>query len=214
MPLVVSASVGWPRLLDPLPPGDHAAILTATSVTGIVGRLAGLELRDVLAVLLPGPSSAFVFLFRKPLFEPTVAAQTLRSGTGALNIAGCRIGLSGGTRRSGIAQHLLNDDGTEDRSHHWARTGHTVVEIGVGRWPPNVLIVHTPECARIDRQNQTLPMWTCSPTCPVPILDTLSGPTIVGRVSQEASRFYPQFGNEAEMLRWLATLVGATPPGS
>ena len=77
----------------------------------------------------------------------TVAAQTLHTGTGGLNIAGCRVGLSGGTRRSGQAQHLLKDDGTEDRSHHWARTGHTVVELDdTGRWPPNVLFVHGPGC--------------------------------------------------------------------
>lgn len=148
MPLVTSADPGWAKRLAFLPPGDHAAILTGTSATGIVGRLAGLELRDTLLVLLPGPATGIVFLFRKPFSEPTVAAQVLATGTGGLNIDACRVGLSGGTKRSGQAQHLLNDDGTEDRSHHWARTGHTVVEIAEGRWPPNVLFVHAPGCRR------------------------------------------------------------------
>lgn len=147
MALVMSAEPGWTANLAALPPGDHAAILTGTSATGVVGRLAGFELRDALLVLLPGPSTGFVFLFRKPVQASTVAAQVLATGTGGLNVAGCRVGLSGGTTRSGQAQHLLRDDGTEDRSHHWARTGHTVVEIeGLGRWPTNVLFVHTPEC--------------------------------------------------------------------
>jgi len=149
VPLVTSAVRGWTESLAALVPGDHAAILSGTSATGIVGRLAGLELRDVLSVLLPGPATGFVFLFRKPLAASTVASQMLATGTGGLNIAGCRVGLTGGTRRSGQAQHLLNDDGTEDRSHHWARTGHTVVEVSEGRWPPNVLLVHTPTCRQV-----------------------------------------------------------------
>jgi hypothetical protein len=148
----MSAERGWTEKLEGLFPGDHAAILTGTTATGIIGRLAGFELRDVLAVFLPGPSTGFVFLFRKPVKAPTVVAQVLATGTGGLNVAACRVGLSGGTKRSGQAQHLLNDDGTEDRSHHWARTGHTVVELAIGRWPPNVLFVHAPECRRVGQR--------------------------------------------------------------
>ena len=145
----MSAHRGWTKRLESLSPGEHAAILTGTTATGIVGRLAGFELRDVLAVFLPGPATGFVFLFRKPVEASTVVAQVMATGTGALNVAACRVGLSGGTKRSGQAQHLLNDNGTEDRSHHWARTGHTVVELATGRWPPNVLFVHSPECRQI-----------------------------------------------------------------
>lgn len=276
MPLVMSAVPGWASKLESLPPGDHAAILTGTTATGIVGRLAGLELRDVLTVLLPGPSIGFVFLFRKPVEASTVAAQVLATGTGGLNIAACRVGLSGGTKRSGQAQHLLNDDGTEDRSHHWARTGHTVVEIALGRWPPNVLFVHSPECKRVGERavrgnghwpsarglggvstnghvgqaglderhaDEAVADWVCAGSCPVPALDSLSGlrpSTLTGRAeptglyanpgdnhgtslfgggnshvyadSGGASRFYPQFQDFDEMLRWLNDLVGCRSP--
>ncbi len=149
MPLVTSATPNWTHHLERLPPGDHVAVMTGTASTGVVGRLLGWELRDVLLVLLPGPSAGYVFLFRNPISEPTVAAQMLATGTGGLNIGGCRVGTAGGTRRSGQAQHFLKDDGTEDRSHHWARTGHTVVEIAEGRWPPNVLLVHSPQCRQL-----------------------------------------------------------------
>lgn len=149
MPLVTSAVPGWQDQIADLPSGDHIAVLTGTHATGIVGRVAGLELRDALAVLLPGPGVGLVFLFRKPVSEPTVAAQMLKTGTGGLNIGACRVGLSGGTKRSGQAEHFYKDDGTEDRSAHWARTGHTVVELeGTGRWPPNILLVHADRCQR------------------------------------------------------------------
>jgi hypothetical protein len=144
MGLVTSATPGWTSQLEGLPPGDHAAVLTGTFATGVVGRLVGMELRDAMVVMLPGPDVGLVFLFRKPLSEPTVAAQTLKTGTGGLDIGACRVGSSGGTRRSGQALHPLKDDGTEDRSHHWARVGHTVVGLeATGRWAPNVLLVHS-----------------------------------------------------------------------
>jgi hypothetical protein len=149
VPLIARADHDWTSKLESLPPGDHVAILSGTSATGVRGRLAGLELRDTLTVLIPGPGVGFVFLFRRPFSESTVVAQTLKTGTGGLNIGGCRVGLTGGTKRSGQAEHFYKDDGTEDRSRHWARTGHTVVELATGRWPPNVLLVHAPECERV-----------------------------------------------------------------
>ena len=64
----------------------------------------------------------------------------LQHGCGALNIDGCRIGAVGGTARSGQAAYPKTLDGKEDRSGSWARTGHDIVEISMGRWPANVLL--------------------------------------------------------------------------
>ena len=69
----------------------------------------------------------------------TVAENVLVHGTGALNIDGCRVGVDGGTKRSHQAAHPRNPDGSEDRSQHWARTGHGAVPIDLGRWPANVI---------------------------------------------------------------------------
>lgn len=58
---------------------------------GIDGRMAGLELRDTLLVLRPGPRVGFVLLFRKRLSESGVVGQVLATGTGGINIEACRV---------------------------------------------------------------------------------------------------------------------------
>lgn len=86
------------------------------------------------------PAFEPIVLARKPLSAGlTVAANVLRWRTGALNIDGCRIGTEGATKRSGQAAYALTNDGKEDRSQHWARTGHDTVKVDAGRWPANLL---------------------------------------------------------------------------
>lgn len=85
----------------------------------------------------------------KPAVEPVVLAMkprqgsfaknVLKHGCGALNIDGCRVGTSGGTRRSYQAPYPRNEDGSEDRTD-WARTGHSVELIDEGRWPANLIL--------------------------------------------------------------------------
>ncbi len=86
------------------------------------------------------PATELICLARKPLSEKTVAANVLKHGTGALNIDATRIGTDGGTTRSHQAEYPKNTDGTEDRSDHWARTGHKINQLDKGRWPANVLL--------------------------------------------------------------------------
>ncbi len=83
------------------------------------------------------PAHEPILLARKPL-DGTVAANVQEHGTGAINVDGCRVGVEGGTTRSGQAEYPQNADGTEDRSECWARTGHQVESINAGRWPANV----------------------------------------------------------------------------
>ena len=52
-------------------------------------RAHGLELRDTILVLLPGPEIALAFLARKP--TTNVLADVLNTATGALYIDGCRV---------------------------------------------------------------------------------------------------------------------------
>jgi DNA modification methylase len=84
------------------------------------------------------PAHEPITVARKPLVG-TVAANVLEHGTGGLNIDMCRVGTDGGTTRSGQADYPKNPDGTEDRSHSWARTGHGIEPTNSGRWPANLI---------------------------------------------------------------------------
>ena len=52
---------------------------------------------------------------------------------------GCRVGTEGATKRSGQADYPRKDDGTEDRSGCWARSGHAIESVPQGRWPANLI---------------------------------------------------------------------------
>ena len=80
-----------------------------------------------------------ITLARKPLVG-TVAKNVLEYGSGSLNIGETRIGTSGGTMRSGQAEYPKLPDGREDRSGTWARTGHSILDSGTGRWPSNTIL--------------------------------------------------------------------------
>jgi site-specific DNA-methyltransferase (adenine-specific) len=84
------------------------------------------------------PALEPITVARKPLIG-TVAENVLAHGTGGINVDGCRVGVDGGTSRSGQAEYPKNPDGTEDRSAGWARTGHEVISISAGRWPANLI---------------------------------------------------------------------------
>jgi len=75
-----------------------------------------------------------IHICRKPLSEPTVSANVLKHGTGALNIDACRI--------------------------------------GAGRFPPNLILEHLPEC--LCKKTETVSAWKCAPDCPIANLDKQS----------------------------------------
>lgn len=84
------------------------------------------------------PAHEPIVLARKPL-TGTVAENVLAHGTGGLNIDGCRV--------------ATGDDLNGGAS--------------AGRWPPNLLLSHSPGCVASD----------CAPGCPVVELDRQSGDT-------------------------------------
>jgi site-specific DNA-methyltransferase (adenine-specific) len=177
-----------------LVPGAHVAVLADDVDVGIEGRFAGLELRDTLLLLRSGPVSSYIFLFRKPLTEGTVAGQTVATGTGGLNVEACRV--------------------------------------GVGRWPSNFVLVHGTGCCRnetawecesrcpvnlLDRQSGELTSGMMAAgqqrneskgkggyhdNFP----DEASSTGTYGD-SGGASRFFPQFKDEGELLAWVERLV-------
>ena len=72
------------------------------------------------------PAVELIVLARKPVSERNVAANVLAHSTGAVNIDGCRIG-------------------TEERADHAAGNG-------MGRWPANVVLSHSPGCIEVGRK--------------------------------------------------------------
>lgn len=146
----------WAQCLRVLKPGGHVVAFSGTrTVHRMVCAIedAGFEIRDMLSWLYGSgfpkshnagegwgtalkPACEPIVLARKPLSEPTVAANVLRWRTGALNIDGCRIGtednLNGGAYSGG--SKVLAD----------ATSYATGVNAGpfvqpTGRWPANVL---------------------------------------------------------------------------
>lgn len=103
------------------------------------------------------PAMELWWLARKPL-AGTVAENVEAHGTGALNIDGCRLGTEGGTREipTGKGNKLGDVLGVFGKCE--------TVDAGVGRWPPNVAISHSPECGE-----------QCAEGCAVAELDGQSG---------------------------------------
>jgi site-specific DNA-methyltransferase (adenine-specific) len=136
-----------------------------------------------------------ILMYRKPL-EGSILDNLRKWGTGALNIDGTRV---------------FTDWNEPDRSDSWKRSGHTkkpdAKKIAappgqginlhpLGRWPPNVIFVHAPECKEIDAASEK---WKCAPGCPVEDLD------------EGTRRFFPRlppFQYEGKVSRKEATLDG------
>lgn len=113
-------------------PGAHYAIVCGkdADLVGIGLRMMGFEVRDSLASIIDG-HVWITWLVRVPLSEPSITANIIKHGQGALHLAAVRVGseLVGGWR--GAASHL--HDGGLSRHGGEARPVR-------GRWPANVLV--------------------------------------------------------------------------
>lgn len=152
-----------------------------------------------------------IVVARKPLAR-TVAGNVLAYGTGALNVDACRVpaGQDYEAKCASVVGLASNRNG-----HAYGEwTGVRADSFSAaGRWPPNLLIVHHPDCA--DR---------CVPNCHATELDAQSGTstsrpgpprsgaagagwrtTSTGAEYADtggASRFYPQFRFNAKAGTW------------
>ena len=124
-------------------PGAHTVVITSeVPRDGIQARCSGLELRDSLAIFLPG-QTLHALLLRAPLAEKTVAAQVIATGTGALNIDGCRI--DGQPRTTHKDGNFPNPHTRETHVYGKYKVG-IEAEVPSGRWPTNVILIHGPGC--------------------------------------------------------------------
>jgi DNA modification methylase len=84
-----------------------------------------------------------IVVARKPL-AGTVAANVLEHGTGALNIAGCRVGTSKSVPAS--PKEARDNPVYDGIGSLPGRTTDLGFDPDTGRWPPNVLLAHLPAC--------------------------------------------------------------------
>lgn len=113
------------------------------------------------------PAHEPIVVARKPLIG-TVAENVEAHGTGALNIDGCRVapqarddyGRSASNARGTVNAH----NGFDGKAFKIAERSGDDYASPAGRWPPNILLSHTPECGE-----------TCAEGCPVAEMDRQSG---------------------------------------
>jgi hypothetical protein len=151
--IILEGHSGWTNQLTQLAPGAHVAVLTTDPEVAIEGRCKGLELRDTIAILCPGPRTTFAMLFRNPAGEATIADQVALTGTGAINVDGCRVAAdlseffsATGKPRSGAGhakgygmEGVFGGDAANPPNE-------------AGRWPPNLVIVHGVGCRNVGTQ--------------------------------------------------------------
>jgi site-specific DNA-methyltransferase (adenine-specific) len=135
--LFLSAPMDWGNVVGAMKPGAHLLFFNGVK-THHIGAIAaednGLEIRDTVAWVYDSggqtPDMLLVTVARKPL-EGIVAENTLKYGTGGLNIDGCRVQsqdnpMKWETPRGGI--WVTDPDATGE-----------LVENSKGRWPANLI---------------------------------------------------------------------------
>jgi len=202
-------------------PGQHLIVI-GSETDALSARAAGLTLRDSLLILTPGPRTLTAFLFRQPP-EGTIAENVLKHQHGGLNIDACRIGYGAKSldevRKEAGSPGRHSSKCQMDYEGGWGPRGDPIDFHPSGRWPTNLVLVHSPHCKQTGTKSvnvtpsrwkhytetpktsnntyaqdawtkehfmtsgvthdangqETVPNWTCSPDCPVRLLDEMSG---------------------------------------
>lgn len=152
---------GWaPAAYAAVLPGAHV-LCFGKNPHALEAEEAGFEVRDAIEVI--GPVRHRVWLLRRPIQEKNVVSQVLKTGTGALWIDGCRIASveknptisrRETARRTGHAPVHNRSAAEATADGRIERRGSPEVFMenrpseALGRWPPNLLLVHTPGCER------------------------------------------------------------------
>jgi len=143
-----------------------------------------------------------IHLLRKPCSEPTVAANVLKFGTGAMNIDGCRVegGASSGGSISG-ATALGQGSGW---NAHTNRTTTIDRTMPAGRWPANLVLQHLDGCVQDPDGTETVTAWVCGAGCPVATLDKQSGNT---KAVMRKPTGKPIYATEGSAMVWNSNSV-------
>lgn len=126
------------------------------------------------------PSWEPIVIARKPL-AGTVAANVLQHGTGGMNIDGCRVGFaSDADKASAFPGGKLTTYGAgtlagPGAAHDADRTEFTTQQNAAGRWPPNTVFIHHPECVQTGVTKVKTGMVVLKNTVPGTPSDSYSG---------------------------------------
>lgn len=137
------------------------------------------------------PSWEPILVFRKPI-EKTLAYNAQKYGTGGLNIDASRVPHAGA---SDFEKHKSGVDAIKARGGSMANSWKNSSDLSgandvtsAGRWPPNAVMTHSPECQKGDSG------WACIEDCPVRQLDIQSGPmkaTLAGLADPNVAHAHP-----------------------
>ena len=147
-------------------PGTYFVVLTAPDRSDEIAfkaRMDGLEVRDCYSIQTPsGPLTGF--LFRKPM-DSTVLKQTLRGGTGTLDIDAGRIGTSDNLNGGAYAKSTGHPTKRRWEGGPLTITGEKYKQ-PEGRFPSNFLLVHGSGCEQVGTKkvaaNPSSVYWTSS----------------------------------------------------
>ena len=117
------------------------------------------------------PAHEVWWLARVPIEGGSIARQVLETGTGAVNVSGCRVARPMGPDRS--LGKPRTDTGVYGKANKQRNP-----QDPAGRWPPNFLLSHSPDCGE-----------SCAEGCPVAELDEQGGERKSG--SRAAGTFAP-----------------------
>jgi len=102
-----------------------------------------------------------ILMFRKPVRESTVVGQVLKTGTGGINIDGCRVKHSS---PEDFAKHKAGVDAIKAKGGSMANSWKNSSDLSganevtsAGRFPPNVIIVHSDLCRKIGTESASMP---------------------------------------------------------
>lgn len=167
-----------------------------------------------------------ICLARKPLSEPSVAANVLKHGTGAINIDGCRISVDDDSYERNCSADRGHDENRGRQSAYGITAGRASK---IGRWPAN--IIH-------DGSDEVLAAFPSDAGAFAPVRGTEPSDAIANVYSARervathhhgdtgsAARFFysakadadDRFGSRhptvkpIDLMRWLTRLI--TPPG-
>lgn len=183
----------WREVYRVLKPGAHVFSFGGTRTWDLISmglRAAGFHSRDTIKGDLPGlawlqgqgmpkgsnlkPMWEPIAVFRKP-FKGTIIKNVEKHGTGKLQIDAARVKHA---NEADFLEHKAQVDAIKAkggvRGNSWKNSSDLSGANDVtrdGRWPPNVVIVHTPAC----QKSETDETWICHPSCSVSLIDQQSG---------------------------------------
>ena len=128
-------------------PGGHALVFGSHRVA-LDAEDVGFEVRDCIMVMGLRKQDR-CWLLRRPVEQQNVAQQVLKTGTGALWIDGCRVRSEAPPKATfAPGWDSINAANADEgyRPGAYQQGGAFYEPHNAGRWPPNLVFVHGPEC--------------------------------------------------------------------